>query len=105
MQPVYRVMNEGAVHGSVSIRVHLHIVLQQGGLFVFLLPLSLSLLLLCFFLLYPFSSFPLPRLHLQESRARISILGENRNVPRSFSRADEIGSMLKTWSIRQDFPY
>lgn len=67
MQPVYhRVMNEGAVHGSVSIRVHLHIVLQQGGLFVFLLPLSLSL-----FLLYPLSSFSLPRLHLQERAALV----------------------------------
>lgn len=55
MQPVYRVMNEGAVHGSVSIRVHLHIVLQQGGLFVFLLPLSLSLSLTSLF----FPSLPL----------------------------------------------
>lgn len=69
MQPVYhRVMNEGAVHGSVSIRVHLHIVLQQGGLFVFLLPLS-SLSLPS---LPPFLFFPTEVAFTRESRARIS---------------------------------
>lgn len=68
MQPVYhRVMNEGAVHGSVSIRVHLHIVLQQGGLFVFLLPLSFSLPSLP-----PFLFFPTEVAFTRESRARIS---------------------------------
>lgn len=56
MQPVCHALNEGAVHG-VS-RVHLHIVLQQGSLFV---------------------SLPFPLLHLYRGciykrAARISIL-------------------------------
>lgn len=62
-------------------RVHLHIVLQQGSLFVSL----------------PFPHAPsLPRLHLQEGRSyfhpRCLLKTETPMLPSSFSSADEIGS-------------